>query len=353
MFRETPFFKEANSINELSDVDALRQLFGPINKIEKRALKTSGFSGSAHEKIVLDLADGTTISLILKIIIPAQDMTIWRSGNIPNREVRLLDCIDMAEVWNIFEPPYIAFALEMEKTAVLMFDVSSYLFPDARTPIDASHEHLILRSLARMHAYFWGHTVLSKPWLAKQEIFFSFLGPLAAEEERKAGRQHAIFANVDKGWNLVFRFLPAELSSFILNFPIKKITSGLSKTLIHGDSKIANYAIMPNEKVAAFDWTMVAAASPACEIGWYIAVNASRLSTSKENILNRYRELLQNELGRIIDNAEWERMEDLAVMTGAMTLLWNKALNLEKNIAGAKEEWRWWVDNLRRCDKYR
>jgi hypothetical protein len=37
-----------------------------------------------------------------------------------------------------------------------------------------------------------------------------------------------------------------------------------------------------------------------------------------------------------------------------MTLLWNKALNLEKNIAGAKEEWYWWIDKIQRCtDKYR
>ena len=126
------------------------------------------------------------------------------------------------------------------------------------------------------------------------------------------------------------------------------MTEGLIKTLIHGDSKLGNFAIMPDKKICAFDWTMTASASPAIEIGWYIAVNASRLARSKEEVLNRYRTLLQTELDFVIENKTWNQMVRVAVLTGVETLLWNKALNLQKNIPGAKEEWNWWANNIRR-----
>jgi hypothetical protein len=44
-------------------------------------------------------------------------------------------------------------------------------------------------------------------------------------------------------------------------------------------------------------------------------------------------------------------MVDVAALTGALTLLWNKALNVQKNIAGAKEEWSWWEEQIRKISK--
>ena len=45
-------------------------------------------------------------------------------------------------------------------------------------------------------------------------------------------------------------------------------------------------------------------------------------------------------------------MIDAAIITGATTLLWNKALNFQKNIPDAQKEWDWWVDNIRCKEKY-
>jgi hypothetical protein len=343
-----PSFKKSNSISQLTGHDFLTELFGPFRNIERQPLKTSGFSGSAHEKIILEVENAETISLILKHIYPSQDMTIWRSGNINNREVMLLDDKEMIEVWDIFQSPYIAYAIEDSNSALLMHDVSKKLFPDLREPILLEQEDFILHTLAKMHAYYWQHNVLSKSWLAKQNIFFSFLGPFAPAEEKAAGRKHPIFELVQNGWDLALQFLPTDIRDFVLNPPVEKITKGLAKTLIHGDSKLANFAIMPDNKICAFDWTMAASASPACEIGWYISVNASRLARSKEEVMNRYREFLQTELNFTIETKTWNQMVSVAVLTGAETLLWNKALNVQKNIAGAKEEWNWWVNNIRR-----
>lgn len=343
-----PSFKKSNSISQLTDHDFLTALFGPVRNMERQPLKTSGFSGSAHEKIILEIENGETISLILKHIYPSQDMTIWRSGNINDREVMLLDDKEMVEVWDIFQSPYIAYAIEDSHSALLMHDVSKKLFPDVREPILVEQEDAILHTLAQMHAYYWQHDVLSKSWLAKQNIFFSFLGPLAPAEEKAAGRNHPIFELVQNGWDLALQFLPADIRDFVLNPPVEKMTKGLAKTLIHGDSKLANFAIMSDNKICAFDWAMAASASPACELGWYISVNASRLARSKEEVMNRYREFLQTELNFAIETRTWDQMVSVALLTGVETLLWNKALNLQKNIAGAKEEWNWWANNIRR-----
>ena len=343
-----PFFKKSNSISQLTDRDFLSELFGPLRNIERHPLKTSGFSGSTHEKIILEFDNGETISLILKYIYPSQDLTIWRSGNINNREVMLLDDKEMVEVWDIFQSPCIAYANDGSNSALLMHDVSKNLFPDVREPILPEQEDLILYTLAQMHARCWQHTVLSKPWLAKQYIFFSFLGPFAWTEEKAAGRNHPVLELVKNGWDLALQFLPADIKDFVLDPPFEKMTEGLAKTLVHGDSKLANFAIMPGNKICAFDWTMAASASPACEIGWYISVNASRLTRSKDEVMNRYRGFLETELNFAIENKTWDQMVSIAVLTGAETLLWNKALNLQKNLAGAKEEWSWWVNNIRR-----
>ena len=343
-----PSLKKSNSISQLTSPDFLTELFGSFRNIKRQPLKTNGFSGSTHEKIILEIENAETVSLILKHIYPSQDMTIWRSGNINNREVMLLDDQEMIEVWDIFKSPYIAYAIEDSNSALLMHDVSGNLFPDLREPIRPEQEDSILHTLAQMHAHYWQHNVLSKSWLAKQNIFFSFLGPFAQAEEKAAGRLHPILELVHKGWDLALQILPAEIRDFVLDPPIEKITEGLPKTLIHGDSKLANFAIMPGNKICAFDWTMAASASPACEIGWYISLNASRLARSKEAVMNRYREFLQTELKFAIENKTWDQMVCVAVLTGTETLLWNKALNLEKNIAGAKDEWDWWVNNIRR-----
>jgi len=353
MFNADLSFKKANSAGDLIDKNFLSGLFGPVNNIEKQFLKTTGFSGSAHEKIILHMQNGETISLILKNIYPSQDMTIWRSGNIANREALLIDHKEMAGVWNIFQSPYIAYAVEEKNSVLLMYDLSEYLFPDIRQPISIEEEDLLLQSLARLHAHYWQHDLLSQSWLTRQENYFNLLGPNAAEEEKVAGHQHPIFEPVENGWRSAFEILPGDIKSFLSNPPMEKMTAGLPKTLIHGDSKIANFAILPGHKLAAFDWTVVASACPTCEMGWYIAVNASRLARTKEEVLNYYREFLQKELHREIDNTRWEQMMDIAILTGAINLLWNKALNLEKNIPGAQKEWDWWIDNIRVCkEKY-
>src|SRR6266571_95344 len=62
------------------------------------------------------------------------------------------------------------------------------------------------------------------------------------------------------------------------------------------------------------------------ELGWYLAVNSTRLARSKEELIITYRCLLESHLKFSIPEKTWLRMIDLAIITGTMMLLWNKAL---------------------------
>jgi hypothetical protein len=103
---------------------------------------------------------------------------------------------------------------------------------------------------------------------------------------------------------------------------------------------------MPEGGVAAFDWALIGAGPSTTDLGWYLAVNASRLSRSKEAVIARYRELLERELEQKLDDTLWARLEDVAVMYGARTMLWAKGAQVAVASEAAHAEWAWWARRL-------
>jgi len=344
-------FKEASSISELTDVEFLSGLVGPIHTLERSPLKTVGFSGTTHERFRMKLTNDESRSFILKNIRAEQDMSVWRTGDVAGREALLLRDRQLDHIWNIFDSPYLAYSIEDQNYGLLMYDLTEFLFPDIREPLERSKEESLLKVFAKLHADFWEHPMLSNiAWLTQESMFFGFLSPNAVQEERLRGRTNPLFEHVEAGWMQVRGLISDNLWEF-LNKPaveLQLITSGLPKTLLHGDSKVANFAIGHNRCVKAFDWAMIANGSSSCEIGWYIAVNATRLTRSKEEILLFYRNELEKNLGSQFSDYKWNRMDDAAILTGAMTLLWSKAINLQKGLSGSQEEWSWWTNRIER-----
>jgi aminoglycoside phosphotransferase (APT) family kinase protein len=120
----------------------------------------------------------------------------------------------------------------------------------------------------------------------------------------------------------------------------------LPRTFVHGDAKVGNCAILADGRVSVFDWALAGSGPCAIDLGWYIAVNATRLTVSKDEFIARYRVLLEAELGRKLPDGLWNRLEVAAVVHGARMLLWSKALALEAGRLGAESEWNWWVERL-------
>jgi hypothetical protein len=334
--------------DDLVDPAALEPIVGAIAGITRAPLTTPGFSGSSHERLTLAMRDGSTRTLVLKRPRPEADWLARRTGDRAGREALLLDEPGLAEVWQAFANPCLAWASARGEIALLMIDLAPHLLPDVREPIAEDHEHRLLAALADMHARFWESPVLDRPWLARPDQLIGILSPAAVEAHVAAGTSIPVLQRAAQGWRIALATLPSRLADWMRETPEQAFApyAHLPRTLTHGDAKVANFAPLPDGRVAAFDWALVGAGPVAMELAWHLAVNASRLSGTREASIARYRRLLEAALGRALGDAFWRDTESLAVRAGAMMLLWSKALALEAGGDRARAEWNWWVERL-------
>jgi hypothetical protein len=331
-------------------LSALEAGAGPIGAITVEPLGTSGFSGSRHERIRVARNDGPEQTYVVKRTTPTLDWTCVVSGALRSRELALLQSMGLGDVWSIFHRPYLACAeLDHGESCFLMQDLSASLFRDAREPLLQTDEDLLLRSLARLHARFWARPPDSAPWLASSSTYCSLLG---ADRPGDAGWERllpeSIRSGVLSGWREALRRVPPRVAER-LRLPgaeLQREWAALPHTIVHGDAKVANFAILADGQVTAFDWALMGWAPPSIDVGWYIAVNASRLAGTQDAALATYRRVLESELGRPISGDAWRALEDAAVLLGARMLLWSKANALASDRPGAKDEWSWWMERL-------
>jgi hypothetical protein len=235
-----------------------------------------------------------------------------------------------------------------------MDDLSPFLFPDVREPLVEDQEERLLSAIATLHATFWSQpedrsSALDLPLLARPEHYVTVLDACCAiDPEAVAVLPAGLRDSVQRGWTAALERLPARLFA-LMTTPGSELSpfwEKLPRTLVHGDVKVANFALLPDGRVAAFDWALVGAGPASIDIGWYLAVNASRLASSKEAALVRYRKLLTARLAAPLPNALWATLVQSAIIFGARMLLWSKALAVEAERPGALAEWNWWVEQL-------
>ncbi len=301
-------------------------------------LPSAGFSNASISRVTVGEQ-----YFVLKRTAPARDWTARRSGDARGREAMLLADGACAAVWDVFVCPYLAYQIEDGEIALLMRDLTDSLLPDTRTPLSDAQESAIVGAIARMHARFWGARAPACDWLARVESYCDFLPPsydgaLLPEPLRE---------HVVRGWASAMGRVPSVVAEKLTR-PGREWAAewdDLPKTLLHGDVKVANFALPAEGGVAAFDWALSGVGPCSIDLGWYLAINASRLAGTKEDLIARYRGLL----GIAIDDATWRRLEDAAVVCGARMLLWSKAAAVDAGRAGAEEEWNWWIDRLSRA----
>lgn len=112
-------------------------------------------------------------------------------------------------------------------------------------------------------------------------------------------------------------------------------------------AKVANMALMPDGSIAVFGWAAAGQGPCGIDLGWYIAVNSTRLARSKEEVISTYRRFLESHLKHPIEDKTWMGMVDFAVFTGAKMLLWSKALAYTTGTEKARKEWDWWILKLK------
>ena len=317
--------------------------------VRDEPLSTVGFSGATHRRLVAVFPSGETRRFVLKLCDPAREWTAIRSGDRVGREWSLLAESSLDAVWDAFVSPYVAYAVESGQSGLLMDDLSAHVFPDMRDPIARSHEDDVLAAMARLHARFWHSPALSTSWLGRASSTSEVVGPNVLDDAAAlALMPTALRDRLRIGWNAALTRVSPRAAD-VLRCParvFKEAWDDLPQTLVHGDVKVANFAPIPGRGVAAFDWALMGAGPSTTDLGWYLAVNASRLSWSKEAVIARYRELLERELEQALDDALWARLEDVAVTYGARTMLWAKGAQVAAGGETAHVEWTWWARRL-------
>ena len=333
-------------IEELTDRAFLASILGPVRELRRESMGTPGFSGSTHERFHADLEDGDRVSLVLKRTRLDTDWTAYRSGDSQGRESLLLGSPELARIWEIFSSPYVAFATGPGEVALLMHDLAPYLLPDVREPISVAAEDALLSRLAALHAAHWGAPL--PVWLTRPADAFSILGPVCLGRDPCPPPPPPMKDRVIEGWDEAFRRMPEAVARMLRMPPEEheRELAHLPRTLVHGDGKVANFAFLPGDRVAAFDWAMAGWAPASNELGWYLAVNASRLARPKEAVMERYRGRLEAARGAPLEESLWQDLASAAVRGGALMLLWSKALAVRDGRPGAQREWDWWIERL-------
>lgn len=337
------------SLAALTDAVSLSSIVGRVDRVRIEPLHGVGYSNASLTRLEVHAGDPEHRCFVLKRTRLDQDWTARRTEDGRGREALFLTESALAPVWEIFACPYVACAAEPGEIGLLLRDLTPELLPDVRAPLEAEQETALLAALARLHARFWDAGALTIDWLVRPAQYCDLLAPsVAADPAALAELSPSLRVDVPRGWASALSRLPPAVARHLTHPGVdwERRWADLPRTLLHGDAKVANFAILPDGRVSAFDWAMVGAGPCTIDLGWYLAVNASRLSGLKEQIVGRYRSSLETALGEQLPDSLWTRLESVAIVCGARMLLWSKALGLDGGRPGAREEWNWWLDRL-------
>ncbi len=244
----------------LKDLKALQELFPGTSAWQAKTLDTLGYSGATFTRLTFH-GNGSDQQLILKELDVEHDWFSQRSGDTLGREAAILVEPAAERIHEIFDLPYLCIAIEPGKIGMLMRDVSPGLFPDERKPISNQDQDLILDKMAEVHACFWEEPALfSLPWLHQSEDFLYLMGPLDHDTSEKTGASaRNVQDAIKSGWKKAEENLPPSMKRLLYQKPQKLAESwkDLPKTLVHGDTKMANFARMSSHRLGLLDWAFV------------------------------------------------------------------------------------------------
>ena len=224
--------------------------------------------------------------------------------------------------------------------AFLMRDVSPYLAPPGDEPFPEDQHASFLEHLAAMCASTWGwqDDLGMMPYEARWGLF----GMAAIEGERRLGWPEAVPRIAASGWERFVALAPKAVAAGVTELlrdvtPLADSLRSTPSCFLHGDWKASNLGTGPDGRTVLIDWVYLGE-GPAChEIGWYLALNRSKLPAghTKERTIDDFRAALERQG---VSTAEWwDRQLHLALLGTVVEFGWEKAL-------GDEEELAWWCD---------
>ena len=257
-----------------------------------------------------------------------------------------------------FVPPlaaaHLGAAADGPAAAILMPDLGDWLIPwggDGSPAIDGVTLDRVLAAMAGIHVGAWapgGEAGLGFPWCPVRERLLLLSRP-AAERYRAAGLW--VGERFLGGWDAFDRRASSAARDLVNGLsvdpaPLLDALARLPVTGLHGDLKLANLALLPDDRVAAIDWQMAARAPVALELGWFLVANVAQLPEPPDRITERYRAALVAAGGATLVG-DWDLQRDLALIVGLLLRGWRKGLDAEAGLAlptgeTATADLAWW-----------
>ena len=295
----------------------------------------NGFSGASLSRLE---QDGQRY--VLKRTSLTADWIMRATGDVTCREAEFAVSPIIARLPATVRVPSLGAAADGAGWAILSRDITPLLLAEDGVESEATCDAM-LAALADLHAVFWDDPVENAGihWctLAARLLL---LAPANVEAQALEGMDFG----APEGWRVFQRLAPSEVARLMTTLlaeptPLVSAMQRLPRTLLHNDAKIANVGFGV-DGIWMFDWSMVLLGPVGLELGWLLAVNASRLPWKHDETLARYAAHLERSLGPArFAVADWPRQQAVAALTGFMTLAWAKALQAE---AGDTQEFEWW-----------
>ena len=249
---------------------------------------------------------------------------------------------------------YLGAAIDDGRAAILMPDLSAELLPwdDAAGAIDVPTLDRVLAAFATLHALPWAELRarpegLRWPWCPLRERI-ELLTPAAARRYEQGGL--SIGARFLEGWAAFDRLAPPDAVELMTRLgtdtaPLLEALETLPSAGLHGDLKLANVALRPDDTVAFIDWQMTAFAPIAVDLGWFLVSNVSQLPLAPDAIVDRY--LAAAGDSEAVGDADAQL--DLAILVGLLLRGWRKGLDAEAGLTlptgqPATDDLRWWAE---------
>ena len=252
---------------------------------------------------------------------------------------------------------YLGAAADDDGVAILMPDLSTELIawerPGYDPVIDDPTLRRVIESIARLHAMPWSRVLESTaeresepapPWCPLAERLTLLARPSAAAY---ASEGNAVGERFLAGWDAFDRRAPAGAREL----------ARLPAVGLHGDLKLANVALLPEDRVGFIDWQMTLRAPLAVDLGWFLVSNSGSLPAAPESIVAEYRQALEWDSGRwgfggdahdfAALTGDWETQLDLTWIVGLLLRGWRKGLDTESGAilgsrVSAADDLAWW-----------
>lgn len=308
------------SVQEMLQPDTLSTLLSqPVSSVEQRPMSNhNGMAGGRLSYVVTDAG-----RLVLKCMSIDSDWLMYASDDRHGRSVTLWQYGLLDRLRPHLEHRTIACAKDNEGWAILMHDLSAGVFAwDQSRAVNVFPK--FLDALARMHATFW-----NDPVLLEDRIGLSDHTRLLSGTSPQVARNHPgttkspIPVLVVEGWEIMEDLMDQDVFEQMHKLiedprPLFAAVDRYPYTLIHGDFRDANLAVMPPERLVAFDWQQAARSLMTIDLAWFFNEEATR--SPRSQVHRYYRERLETYLQQRFDDERWQAMIDLGYLFDALRI---------------------------------